>query len=255
MQWFYTLNGQRQGPVTQAEFDKLIADGVIKSDSLVWREGMADWVSLAKSRSGDPAANDADDTAACAVSGKRFPKREMIQYEGQWISAEHRDAFFQRIREGVAQPGQFTYGNFWPRFCAKFIDGMILGMSGVVINVVLGVIMLGTANYFTGAQRVAGTTTAILFQVISSLLGLLLGLAYAVFFIRKYSATPGKMALGLKLVRPDGSQLGVGRIIGRHFAEWLSAMILLIGYIMAASDAERRALHDRICDTRVIKSK
>jgi uncharacterized RDD family membrane protein YckC len=29
----------------------------------------------------------------------------------------------------------------------------------------------------------------------------------------------------------------------------------LIGYIMAAWDPERRALHDRICDTRVIKVK
>ena len=252
MQWFYSLNGQRQGPVAQAEFDKLIADGVIKSDTLVWRQGQAEWLPLAKAA---PGANEGgDDTAVCVVSGKRFPKREMIQYEGQWISAEHRDVYFQRMREGVAQPGQFVYGNFWPRFCAKFIDGLIIGVSGILINVVVSAFMLGTANYITGVQGVVGTSTAILFQVVTSLLGLLLGVGYAVFFIRKYSATPGKMALGLKLVRPDGSPLGVGLIIGRHFAEWLSVLTLWIGYIIAASDAERRALHDRVCDTRVIKS-
>jgi hypothetical protein len=45
----------------------------------------------------------------------------------------------------------------------------------------------------------------------------------------------------------------VGRIVGRHFSEWVSGMILLIGYIMAAFDKEqRRALHDHMCDTRVI---
>jgi uncharacterized RDD family membrane protein YckC len=32
----------------------------------------------------------------------------------------------------------------------------------------------------------------------------------------------------------------------------VSGMILLIGYIMAGFDNEKRALHDRVCDTRVI---
>ena len=41
------------------------------------------------------------------------------------------------------------------------------------------------------------------------------------------------------------------RAIGRHFSEWLSS-ILFIGYIMAAFDEEKRALHDRICGTRVV---
>jgi uncharacterized RDD family membrane protein YckC len=32
----------------------------------------------------------------------------------------------------------------------------------------------------------------------------------------------------------------------------VSGIILLIGYIMAGFDDEKRALHDRVCDTRVI---
>jgi uncharacterized RDD family membrane protein YckC len=79
------------------------------------------------------------------------------------------------------------------------------------------------------------------------------GVLYYWFFLSHYSATPGKMALGLKVIRPDGSPLTGGRIVGRYFAEMLSGMILAIGYIMAGFDDERRALHDRICDTRVIK--
>jgi uncharacterized RDD family membrane protein YckC len=41
--------------------------------------------------------------------------------------------------------------------------------------------------------------------------------------------------------------------LGRHFAEMLSGILLGIGYLMIAFDDEKRALHDRICDTRVIK--
>jgi uncharacterized RDD family membrane protein YckC len=261
MQWYYAVNNERQGPITEAEFEKFVAEGRIKPETLVWRMGMTEWkpysavaapAPVAPSAAG--AAASAEETEVCAVSGKRYPKREMIQYEGKWISGEHRDEFFQRLREGVTQPGTFVYGNFWPRFAAKFLDGLILGMAGMLINVALGLVLLGTANYFTGVAT-AARSAAMAFQIVSNLLGIGLGLAYSMFFISRYSATPGKMALGLKLVRSDGSPLSIGRIIGRHFAEWLSSLTLLIGYIIAAFDEERRALHDRICDTRVIKVK
>jgi len=35
----------------------------------------------------------------------------------------------------------------------------------------------------------------------------------------------------------------------------LSGMTLGIGYILAAFDAEKRGLHDMICDTRVIRAR
>jgi uncharacterized RDD family membrane protein YckC len=61
------------------------------------------------------------------------------------------------------------------------------------------------------------------------------------------------MACGLKVVTEDGQRLSYMRAFGRYFAEIISGMILYIGYIMAAFDYEKRALHDRICTTRVIK--
>ena len=274
MQWYYAIDGERRGPVAQAELEKLVTDGVVKADTLVWQQGMADWQAYARVAGGPaagaaPAGGADDGTEVCAVSGQRHPRREMINYAGKWISAEHRDAFFQRQREGavapdafvqpqgegVVRPDEFVFGNFWPRFCAKLLDGLILAVAGVLINVVLGLVMLGNANYFVGLVQAAGAAKATHYQIVSNLAGVLLGVGYAWFFISRYSATPGKMALGLKLVRADGSPLSTGRIIGRYFAEWLSGLILLIGYIMAAWDPERRALHDRICDTRVIKVK
>jgi uncharacterized RDD family membrane protein YckC len=62
------------------------------------------------------------------------------------------------------------------------------------------------------------------------------------------------MALGLKVVRPDGGPITAGRAAGRYFAKMISGMILMIGYIIAGFDSQKRALHDMICDTRVIKS-
>jgi uncharacterized RDD family membrane protein YckC len=257
MQWYYAVNNQRQGPIDQAELEKLVAEGMIKPDTLVWQQGMSDWkpygtiaVTL------PPSSPVGDDTAVCAVSGKRFPKREMIQYEGKWISAEHRDAFFQRMREGVADPsvdivpGPFGYGGFGRRLVAKFIDSFIGRIVAMIIGFIVAAIFGGTG------QLQAGNTTVILaMQGIILLLYFGFALSYDIFFIRKFDATPGKLAMGLKILRPDGSKLSVGRIIGRMFGQTLSGLILLIGYIMAAFDDERRALHDRICDTRVIKTR
>jgi uncharacterized RDD family membrane protein YckC len=79
--------------------------------------------------------------------------------------------------------------------------------------------------------------------------------SYETFFLVKYGATPGKMAMGLKVIRPDGSGIQVGRAIGRYFSKWVSEIILLIGYIMIGFDAEKRGLHDMMCDTRVIKTR
>jgi len=257
MKWYYASGSERLGPVAQAEFEQLVTGGVVKAETLVWRQGMADWApygQLPAAVGGAATAGD-DGMEVCAVSGRRYPRREMIRYEGKWIGAEHRDEFFQRQREGVVQPGQFVYGNFWPRFLAKFVDGIIGVAVGAVLNVVLALLLFDTANYFTAPIRAAGTMNVVLYQIFSYLGGVLIGIVYAWFFISRYSATPGKMALGLKVVRADGSPLSGGRIVGRYFAEIPSALILFVGYIMAAWDPERRALHDRICDTRVIKAK
>ena len=266
MQWYYAVGEQRQGPVAEAEFAQLVASGAIKPETLVWRQGMANWQPYSSVAAGAPEAGavsatetPGDDTAVCAVSGQRRPKREMIHYEGKWISAEHRDEYFQRLREGVALPGQgavpgpFGYGGFWRRFCAKFVDGVILWVISMPIALALGLGVFGRGAVPATSGRAAAQF--FLLQAVFQGLGIAIGVGFEIFFIRKFDATPGKMAMGLKLLRADGGKLGAARIVGRYFAQWVSAIILGIGYIMAAFDEEKRALHDRICDTRVIKTR
>ncbi len=246
MDWYYSNGGNRMGPVTPVVFEDLIKDNVVTGESLVWAHGMADWV---------PYKQVAEETAVCASSGGRYWKRDMVPYEGQFISAEHKELYFQRLREGVVQPGRMVYGDFGTRFLAKLIDGIINWVIQTVVNLGLAALFFGSFIY--QPKPGAGTpATLIMFQVVSFLLNISIGVAYYWYFLKHQNgATPGKKALGLKVVRSDGSPLTTGRIIGRYFAEFLSAMILFIGYIMAGFDDERRTLHDRICDTRVIKSR
>ena len=41
--WFYAQNGERQGPVSESEAQRLVQAGTIGADTLVWTEGMQDW--------------------------------------------------------------------------------------------------------------------------------------------------------------------------------------------------------------------
>ena len=64
--------------------------------------------------------------------------------------------------------------------------------------------------------------------------------------------TPGKMVFKLTVVDASGGKISYGRAFGRSCAEILSQMICAIGYIIAAFDDQKRALHDHMCNTRVI---
>jgi uncharacterized membrane protein YhaH (DUF805 family) len=43
-EWYYAVEGASIGPVSQSEFESLVRTGTIRSDTLVWQEGMADWL-------------------------------------------------------------------------------------------------------------------------------------------------------------------------------------------------------------------
>ena len=258
MEWFYESNNDKKGPVSKEALTRLVEQGFITNETLIWRAGFDGWQAYGAIAEVEglpaPGAAPDPDTEICVVSGKRYPRREMVEYEGKWIGAEHRDTFFQRLREGVPLetdslvPGPYGYAEFWRRFIAVVVDGIIMAVVGGIVGAVIGGIV--------GASGALTTQNSILvFQALMQLVGIALGITYEVIFIRKYDATPGKMAMGIKLVRASGESLSAGRIIGRYFAKFVSAIILLIGYLMAGWDPEHRALHDRMCDTRVIKTR
>lgn len=66
--------------------------------------------------------------------------------------------------------------------------------------------------------------------------------------------TIGKGIMGIKVGDANGDQIGFGRAILRHFAKIISYLILLIGFIMAAFDEKKQALHDKIVRTYVFHS-
>jgi uncharacterized RDD family membrane protein YckC len=66
-----------------------------------------------------------------------------------------------------------------------------------------------------------------------------------------YQATVGKMIFGMKVTDLNGNRISFERATGRHFAKWLSGVILGIGYIMVAFTERKQGLHDILAGTLV----
>jgi len=154
-------------------------------------------------------------------------------------------------------PGQIRYGGFWIRFLARVIDFILLGIVGMIIRIPLMLLVGGVGLGLSNAQDPAAALAALpaLFGVLglSILINIAVAFFYEIYFLTSRGATPGKMALGLKVVRADGGPISMGLAVGRYFAYILSSFTFFIGFIIAGFDEQKRSLHDRICYTRVIK--
>ena len=249
MNWFYALNGQQAGPVDDAELDRLVQVGTIDSSTLVWYSGMAQWQPYAEARrsvsapAGSPArATVGEGQAQCSQCGNVLPADEIVRVENFNVCAQCKPMLLQRMREGVTPAGGYGLGRlnfagFWIRFGAVFLDGIGLAIFNFLSSLLL-VAILGQGN-----------TTA---TILTLVLQYAVAISYETYFIGRYGATLGKMACGIQVVRPDGGRVTYGQAFGRYFAKVLSALILGIGYFMAAFDEQKRALHDQLCDTRVV---
>jgi uncharacterized RDD family membrane protein YckC len=135
--------------------------------------------------------------------------------------------------------GTTTYAGFWRRFVAWLLDGLLLSLVTLPFTLQFG----GDAAAEAARTSVAGT--------ISTVVG---WLYYALMESSAKQATVGKMALGIIVTDLEGRRIGFGRATGRYFAKILSALILGIGFLMAAFTERKQGLHDMIAGTLVVKA-
>ena len=76
----------------------------------------------------------------------------------------------------------------------------------------------------------------------------------AVMLSSEKQATLGKMVVGIRDYSLAGRRITFARASGRHFAKWISALLLGIGFLMAAFTEKKQALHDMMAETLVVKA-
>jgi uncharacterized RDD family membrane protein YckC/RNA polymerase subunit RPABC4/transcription elongation factor Spt4 len=154
---------------------------------------------------------------------------------GLSLDADIRESSAAKVAEG--RPA-----GFWIRLVAYLIDVVILfAVQILLIGVLPG---MSPAEYFD-AEGPIWTWIDTLF--------LFVGALYDIIGWTVWSTTPGKRAVGLYVLRPDGSKLGLGRAFARWLAYIPSALILGIGFLMIGFRHDKRGLHDLLCDTVIVK--
>lgn len=145
------------------------------------------------------------------------------------------------------QPSAVYYDNagFLIRLGASIIDALILSAVLFLLSKMMGV-------DFTNRDY-AAMNPAVLAQMQSfQMVGNLLCVIYEVCLIGFVGATLGKMACSLRVVRTDGSDIGIGRALLRYVLKGLLAIPCFLTFWFILFHPEKRALHDIILDTQVI---
>ncbi len=137
------------------------------------------------------------------------------------------------ITSSVAAYAEHPYGGFWVRVVAWLIDVIIVGL---VVPIA-----------FAAGPGI---------HVVGFGLGILGGWLYeALLTSSSLQATLGKLILGLRVTDLQGQRIDFSRATIRHFAKYLSLMILGIGYFMVAFTERKQGLHDMIAGTLVQKTR
>lgn len=237
-EWFYARDGEQVGPMGVEALQRLAGNGELGPDDFVWREGLPVWV---------PAAELPELAAQFAAGESTAP------YDTAAPPQYTQAPYAQPVEAlGYAQPqiGYYTpprmapYAGFWWRFLAAFVDGIIVAVVNAVIGFMIG-FAFGTAG---------GRDAAVVAELLASVSNLIVAWLYeALQESSVHQATLGKRLCGLVVTDMNGQRISFGRATGRHFAKILSALILLIGYIMQAFTERRQALHDMLAGTLVLK--
>lgn len=127
------------------------------------------------------------------------------------------------------------YAGFGVRLIASLIDGVIVGLGNSAVSYML--------------QAFMGDSGSLL----SFPIGLIISFIYYVWYQHKETQTIGKKLMKLKVITYDGNTPSMFTFFLREqIGKLVSAITLLIGYIMVLWDPKKQALHDKIANTYVV---
>jgi uncharacterized RDD family membrane protein YckC len=133
-------------------------------------------------------------------------------------------------------PVLMEYAGFWIRFVAELVDLLIIVTPLFFVTILTGIIgTIGEDLFFYCVIVPAG-------------------LIYQVGMLTKFSATLGKMTVGIKVISGASQKLSIGQILLREIVgKGFLSNIMYLGYIWVAFDEKKQGWHDKIAGTYVVK--
>jgi uncharacterized RDD family membrane protein YckC len=225
--WYYAVGQERRGPIDITAMRQLLASGQVAPNTLVWSDGMANWI----------AAITHPDLAVAA-------QQQIHTLQPGYAPPGAALSYYSEV-------GTIIYAGFWLRFAAALLDGVIIFTAGCVVGVILGFVYVLTSGV---GQGPGGAGSELALNLVSYAINIGIGWLYQALMESSPSqATLGKMACGMKVTDENGNRITFARATGRYFGEYLSALTLFIGYMMAGWTERKQALHDLLAGTLVVR--
>jgi uncharacterized RDD family membrane protein YckC len=141
------------------------------------------------------------------------------------------------------QTEDLEYVGFWPRVGAALIDTLLL----LFITVPLLTLAYGR-QYWSATDWVHGPVDFLINWLLPAI-------AVVLFWVYR-QATPGKMAVGARIVDArTGAKPGTGQLVGRYLAYYVSIIPLMLGIIWVAFDPRKQGWHDKLAGTIVVRAR
>lgn len=227
-------DGERHGPYKEEDVRQWLRSGQVSRDDLGWYEGLADWQPLSVLFADEVPATP---PPLAAATPSALPSTTAAALE--------------------------DYAGFWKRVAAYILDAIILYIPGTLIQNMLG----GDVAEATmkQAQQASPGDLHVLMAAMNQyyttmmpavlLIAVVTWLYFAFCESSVWQATPGKLALGIRVTDMQGARISLPRALGRYPAKYLSAIILGIGFLMVGWTRRKQGLHDMIAGTLVLNGR
>ena len=153
----------------------------------------------------------------------------------------------------------YVLSGWWRRVGAAVVDAIVIGLGALVLLVAI------TAPFSVGffASDSAGATSLVIGLLLAVACVSVAALLYApAMMTRTNGLTLGRIATGIRVVRASGEPMSFGIAVIREvvlkafafplFGSMTGGILNLLDVLWPLWDAEKRALHDIVVDTRVV---
>lgn len=228
-------DGERHGPYTEVEVRQWLRSGQVSASDLGWYEGMADWQPLSS----------------------LFPEELQREQEAAPTSSS-----VPPLPQAGAVPIEADYAGFWQRFGAWVIDLVVLAVPSSIAFYAMGGMtayehLLGQlqagADMSNAVRDYAEATQGA--SVAVTVMGFLY---YTLFECSKWQATPGKLALRLRVTDVQGQGISLSRSATRNavrLTNIVTGLIPFVCYLAVAWTQRKQGLHDLLAHTLVLNGR
>jgi uncharacterized RDD family membrane protein YckC len=120
---------------------------------------------------------------------------------------------------------------FWRRFAAAFIDGLVIAIP-------INVLVAAFPDAIVALNALSVLVQAVYFTLLEG---------------GRSGQTLGKQALGIRVADlQGGGPIGPGRAFVRYLGRYVSAIVLLLGYLWMLWDREKQTWHDKMAGAVVV---